>query len=275
MKIFGVDFTSAPGPKKPITCASCFLRGNRLFLDQLRLFYSWKEFDELLHEPGPWLLGLDFPFGQPRKFLENAGWPLHWTRYVDTVSKMSIRDFVHILDDYRKDRPEGDKQHLRETDRLARACSPMMVYGVPVGRMFFRGAPRLLSSPISVLPCRPTEDKRIAIEVYPALVARFCAGNASYKNDARHKQSETQQLVRKRILSALQTKTIQERYGILLENIAPIRQELVDDPGADLLDAILCAVQTAWASCQVKNNYGIPHDCDSTEGWIVDPILWH
>ena len=46
---------------------------------------------------------------------------------------------------------------------------------------------------------------------------------------------------------------------------------LIDDPTADLLDAVLCAVQAAWASAQP--DYGIPPHCERAEGWIVDPVL--
>ena len=41
----------------------------------------------------------------------------------------------------------------------------------------------------------------------------------------------------------------------------------------DQLDALLCAVQAAWAYSQADDNFGIPVYCDSLEGWIVDPSL--
>lgn len=63
-----------------------------------------------------------------------------------------------MLADYRTQRPAGDKQQLRQTDRLAGARSPMMLCGVPVAKMFFRGAPRYcergspycLAGPVSI-----------------------------------------------------------------------------------------------------------------------------
>ena len=33
MRIFGIDFTSAPRPAKPIACMACHLEGNTLVLD--------------------------------------------------------------------------------------------------------------------------------------------------------------------------------------------------------------------------------------------------
>jgi predicted thioesterase len=43
------------------------------------------------------------------------------------------------------------------------------------------------------------------------------------------------------------------------------------DPTGDTLDAVLAAVQAAWASTQP--DYGIPSGVDPREGWIVDPGL--
>ena len=48
---------------------------------------------------------------------------------------------------------------------------------------------------------------------------------------------------------------------------------MVQDPTGDQLDAVLCAIQAAWAYSQAAQNYGIPPDCDPVEGWIVDPNL--
>ncbi|MES9967114.1 MAG: hypothetical protein ABW074_07580, partial [Sedimenticola sp.] len=48
---------------------------------------------------------------------------------------------------------------------------------------------------------------------------------------------------------------------------------LVDDPKGDGLDALLCAVQAAWAWSRRDRGYGIPDDVDRLEGWITDPAL--
>ena len=48
---------------------------------------------------------------------------------------------------------------------------------------------------------------------------------------------------------------------------------LCDDPGADHLDAFLCAVQAAWAWRQRDNRFGAPEAVDPLEGWIADPHL--
>jgi hypothetical protein len=63
MKIYGVDFTSSPGPKKAITYAQCRLTSNGLFFERLGALKSFLDFDEFLRKPGPWTVGMDFPFG--------------------------------------------------------------------------------------------------------------------------------------------------------------------------------------------------------------------
>jgi hypothetical protein len=48
---------------------------------------------------------------------------------------------------------------------------------------------------------------------------------------------------------------------------------LADDPGADDLDALICAVQAAWGWINRDKNYGAPENFDKLEGWIADPAL--
>lgn len=75
MKICGVDFTSAPNLKKPITFAQCELDEDGLFLESLGSLMSFPEFETFFSQSGPWIAGMDFPLGQPRAFIENIGWP--------------------------------------------------------------------------------------------------------------------------------------------------------------------------------------------------------
>lgn len=71
MKVYGVDFTSVPTNKKPITLAEGKLRGRVLQIDRVRLLPSLNDFSSFLREPGPWVAAIDFPFGQPRKLIED------------------------------------------------------------------------------------------------------------------------------------------------------------------------------------------------------------
>lgn len=138
MRIYGLDFTSAPRPSKPITCSVCDLKRTALRILDFCQMISFEEFDAFLNNQGPWVAGIDFPFGQPRKLVENLGWPNSWESCVGLIASMSKNTFEKTLNDYRTTRQAGDKQHLREVDRKAKSRSPMMLYGVPVAKMFFQ-----------------------------------------------------------------------------------------------------------------------------------------
>jgi len=127
MKIYGVDFTSVPSSKKAITCAQCKLNDDVLSLEGFNRIASFDEFEKFLRQPGPWVAGMDFPFGQPRKLIENIGWPSTWEGYVHYLSTLSKLEFITIMEEYRKGRRYGDKLHRRITDTHARSQSPMML----------------------------------------------------------------------------------------------------------------------------------------------------
>jgi hypothetical protein len=273
MRIYGVDFTSAPGKTRAIAVAECELAGDRLRLVRpvLRV-RSFGAFEECLAVAGPWVAGLDFPFGQPRRLVRDLGWPAEWAGYVAAVGEISREQLGGLLEMYRAARPAGDKEHLRAADRRARAKSPMKWYGVPVGRMFYEGAPRLLRSPVSIVPCRPVAgEDRIALEAYPALVARHLIGPRHSYKPSRGRPTSTQAAARREIVAGLASDRLASRYGLRVELPPALAAELVADPRADLLDAVLAAVQAAWAWARRDQGFGVPPDADPAEGWIVDP----
>ena len=273
MRVFGLDFTSTPRPRKPITCAIGKLYESTLLIEDTIAFSSFDAFETFLQQEGPWIAAFDFPFGQPRKLLTNLHWPQTWEGYVQHCATLGKTLFEETLTQYQANRPIGDKQHTRVTDRLAGARSPMMLYRVPVAKMFFQGAPRLLSSGVSVLPCRPTETNTIALEGYPALVAQRWIGKVGYKSDERKKQTLEQQATRQRIVSGVCSDELHTLYDITLELDQTLANRLVQEPMGDELDAVLCAIQAAWAYTKREQQYGIPPDCDAVEGWIVDPVM--
>ena len=273
MRIYGVDFTSAPGASRAISVAECWLDSDRLRLVRpvLRV-RSFPAFEECLAVPGPWVAGLDFPFGQPRRLVRGLGWPAEWAGYVGAVGEISREQLGELLEMYRAARPAGDKEHLRSADRRARAKSPMKWYGVPVGRMFDEGAPRLLRSPVSVVPCRPVPgEDRVAVEAYPALVARHLLGPRHSYKATKGRPTSTQEAARREIVAGLASDRLASRYGLRVELPRALAAELVADPRADLLDAVLAAVQAAWAWSRRGAGFGVPPDADPAEGWIVDP----
>jgi hypothetical protein len=136
MIVRGMDFTSRPGIKKPITCANCTLTGQLLEVDDFRDLYSFELFEELLDAGGEWIAGLDFPFGQSRILINNIGWPTTWEGYVGIIANMSRSGFVALLAGYREDRAKGNKEHRRKTDIRARSRSPQSCCKPPVALMF-------------------------------------------------------------------------------------------------------------------------------------------
>jgi hypothetical protein len=269
--VYGVDFTSTPRAQKPITCAECMVTGSSLKIEQIKQFATLGDFEVFLDTPGPWIGGFDFPFGLSRTLITGLGWDTEWKGYVAHAGTMSRNALGEIFKGYRDSKPQGQKQPKRATDEQADSCSPMMWYGVPVGKMFHEGATRLLRADVDVVPCYRRGDSRVAIEVYPALVARRFTAGAGYKNDMPRKQTLAQRDNRQRILNGIQSPALQESYGISVAIEHAHATLMVAEPMADRLDAVLCAIQAAWAHLQRGVGYGIPKECDLAEGWIVDP----
>jgi hypothetical protein len=273
MKVFGVDFTSRPRKAKPITCAECQFDGQTLTLTSIQTFSSFTAFEVWLATPGAWIAGLDFPFGQSRKFINNLGWPAAWTAYMANIAGMRRDEFVELLEDYKHARAAGDKEHLRDTDKLAKSASPQKLYNPPVGKMFYEGATRLYRSPLSIEPMRPTHDNRIVIEVYPALFIRRYIGRTPYKSDTRAKQTPEKQAARIELIRALQAKAFYHEYHFNLALSPEFRDRLIEDVAGDELDAVICAIEAAWSWNQRNENLGIPQEVDPNEGWIVSQEL--
>src|ERR1700733_9726108 len=126
MKVIGIDFTSRPNRRKPLTCLEGALEGRVLHIapGALERWSTFEQFEGALQKPGPWIAGIDFPFGQSRTFVENAGWPRDWAGYVAYVGTLTRESFRDELQRYCADRPYGDKLHRRATDARTSAISP-------------------------------------------------------------------------------------------------------------------------------------------------------
>ena len=272
MRIYGLDFTSAPGRRKPLISVGCAFDGHVLRPESREEMTSFDGFEEFLQTPGPWVCGMDFPFGQPRPLVEALGWPADWEGYVDEVARIGKQAFEDAIRGDMATRPYGNKWRYRATDRRSGSSSAMMLFRVPVGKMFFQGAPRLLDSGVCVQPCRPNGDSRVAIESYPAVVARSLIGRASYKRDA-VPDSPGRRAAREKLVAGLESSSLREKYGFGVTMDDTWREEFVGDPSADALDSLLCAVQAAWAYSMKEEGWGVPEDCDGDEGWILDPHL--
>ncbi|MBA3390460.1 MAG: DUF429 domain-containing protein [Rubrobacter sp.] len=274
MRIYGLDFTSAPSRKKPLQAVGCSFDGDFLRPESLEeKMIGFSTFEEFLRKPGPWVCGMDFPFGQPKRWVRDLGWPASWEGYVKTVAKMSKEDFEAIVREYSRTQSEGNKLPKRLVDRRAGAQPPMKLDFIPVGKMFFQGAPRLLKADVSVRPCRPTDNAKTVIESYPALVARRFLGERSYKSDTRKKQTDVQRAAREKLVTGLRSATLEKSYGFVVEMNSSWQEKLIREPAADTLDSLLCAVQAAWAYTKRDEGWGVPEDCDRDEGCMLDPQL--
>ncbi len=267
--ILGIDFTSAPRERKPITCARAAFDGERLQLKELVRWTDFCKFEAALEEPGPWVAGIDFPFGQARRLVENIGWPSDWASYVREVAAVDRSNFRVMLEDYKRARAPGDKHHKRACDALAGAQSPQTLFGTPVGLMFFEGARRVLEAGVHLPYHRDGDESRVVLEAYPGVAARNLIGTTKYKSDARHDRASEQLRAREKLLELLRADGARSIYGFVVD--AP--DEIVRDPGADDLDALLCAVQVAWAWSRRDDRFGAPVTLDRLEGWIADPHL--
>jgi Protein of unknown function (DUF429) len=265
LRIVGVDFTSAPRRAKPIVVAHTRASERNLWLERLESLADFDAFENFLRRPGPWLGGFDFPFGLPRELLGDLLWPCDWKALVAFCATLSRRELRGIFDGYRATRPTGRKYAHRATDAPAGSSSPMKLVNPPVALMFHEGAPRLAVAGVHVPGLAPGDRSRVALEAYPGLLARSIT-RRSYKNDARDKQTPARRAARRTIVAALEQGAPQ--LGLRLRCATPaLRKRLIDDASGDTLDAVLCAIQAAWAARQP--NYGMPRRVPPGEGWIV------
>ena len=268
MKIIGIDFTSNPSRSKRITCLHCEFINSILTEKKLDEWSSFTEFESFLCSPKKWVAGIDFPFGMSRKFIENIGWPSNWKTYVSLVGSMKRKVFRTVLDKYKAPRPYGDKEHKRKTDKAAKSLSPQKQYVTPVGLMFFEGAPRLLKSGVTLPGILSGDPNRIVVEAYPGILAKRIIGKRPYKHENPKEQSKGRTKNRRDLMVKILDGYCFNDYGFSVE----ASMDLCDDPTGDQLDALLCAIQAAWAWRNRKENFGTPLNTDSLEGWIADPV---
>jgi hypothetical protein len=264
--VLGVDFTSAPRPRKPIVVASGTLAGRRVRIERLEVFDGWSGFEDLLLRPGPWIGGFDFPFGLPRETVLALGWPRRWDRLVRRCASFDRRGFREVLDASRSSRPVGDRFPHRATDRPASSHSPLKFVNPPVGWMFLEGAPRLLRAGVSVPGLHRGDPDRIAVEAYPGWTARTIT-RSSYKSDDARKSDSARAQAREQIVRALVAGHGPD--GLRLDASATLLRELVGDRSGDRLDATIAALQAAWCLARRDRGFGLPRDVDPSEGWIA------
>ena len=262
MKVVGVDFTSAPKPGKRISIAICSL-DLELRVQDVWEFSDFPSYELWLGAADHWIGGFDFPFGLPRRFVEKQKWPADWPEMVRTCVRQGKEHFVReAMAAFKAARTPQDKHRL--TDLEADSHSPLKTNAnPPVGRMFYEGAWRLLSHGIRIPVLNETESGKIALEAYPGLLAGQI-GFRHYKND-KPANAKAHRSARRDILRVLHAGT--HPLGVGVRVPSSIRDRALLDGTGDTLDAILCAVQAAWAVKQP--GFGIPANIPPCEGWIV------
>lgn len=276
--ILGVDFTAAPTKRKPITAAVGRLaRGGVLEIERVEPIETFVDYESFLARPGPWIGGFDHPFGQSIALLDALGLPRRWADYVSAVAAMGRPAFEARVRAWQAKQPPGRKEAHRVGDALVGASAPHKLVHPPVGKMFVEGATRLLAAGISAPPLHEGDPLRIALEAYPALIARRFAG--AYKSDERARQSTQHSTARRAILSGFGSARLKDEFGVTVRLPAALARDAREDASGDTLDAILCALIAAWAWSMRKNGrapYGVPNSRHPTivaEGWIIDPAL--
>ncbi|HQU48015.1 MAG TPA: DUF429 domain-containing protein [Casimicrobiaceae bacterium] len=280
MRVLGVDFTSAPSRRKPITVADGRLDRDRVAIDRVDRLPDWPSFEALIRSPGPWVGAFDLPFGLSRELVEAFGWPAARSRtqraYRETIAAFARLDRAQVgkrFARFRTRRPKGSKFARRATELAAGAHPSMRLVNPPVAWMLHEGVPRLIEAGLYLPGLSRGDRSRVALEAYPGLVMRRIAQARgerrapSYKSDARAKQTRARRDARVDLLWALVEGA--HDFAIRVDLPMGLAEVAIEDGTGDTLDAIACAMLAGWAGQRAEHHYGLPARIDPVEGWIV------
>lgn len=261
----GIDFTSRPTRRKPITVALGHGAAGVVRLDRIDAHPALEGFAAWLAAPGHWLGVFDLPFGLPRELVTALGWPTDWLALMQHYGAMSRPEVRAAFVAFCAGRPVGAKFAHRATDGPAGSSSSMKWVNPPVAYMLHAGVPLLIAAGVHMASVNAGDKSRTALEGYPGLLAREVLGRRSYKSDTKAKQTPERLIARIDLIDALDRGAT--RLGVRLKLSHAQRDDLIADASGDRLDAVLCLVQAAWASAQP--GHGLPALIDPLEGWIV------
>jgi hypothetical protein len=274
--LIGCDFSSSPGKHKQIVIARGRLAGDRIRVDGLERLHSLCDFASWLAQAGDWVGGFDLPFGLPRELVQYLDWPTDWEACMRHYAALTRPQIRALFADFCDKRPAGGKFAHRATDKPAGSSPSMKWVNPPVAYMLHAGVPLLLDAGVH-LPGMHSGDctdlgtdgrpRRVALEAYPALLAREMLGFKSYKSDDRKKQTPQRMAQRRKLLDALVLG--QTRLNLRLELNRFQHDLLCGDASGDSLDAVLCLMQAAWGLRQGWPWFGLPPTMDPLEGWIL------
>jgi len=265
--LLGCDFSSSPSRRKAIVLALGHEAGGCVVLANLERFESLRAFGEWLVEPREWVGGFDFPFGLPRELVEHLGWPLQWRDCIAHYAQLTRADIRSTFARFCDARPVGSKFAHRAFDKLAGSSPSMKWVNPPVAYMLHAAVPLLLEAGVHIPGLQIGDQRRVALEAYPGLLARELIGRRSYKSDEKARQNADRLIARKDLITALENG--RTRLGLRLKLTNAQHDLLAQDASGDSLDAVLCLVQAAWAQRQGAPRYGLPEQVDALEGWII------
>ncbi len=270
-RVVGVDVTSAPKPDKPITLARGLVGEGRLTVVAVDEVVRLDDYAPALARLEPSLVCIDHPFGMPRVFLEDLDWPRDFARAIETARELGAAGFKAQVAAFRDRQPPGQKHPYRQIDGVAGSASPVNVVNPPVGRMWQACAPALLDVGADVRPGNPTRGATITVvEGYASLVAEALVGTRTYKSESPGGDTAERRRARAAILESLSGPACRDAYGVTVSVPANLRLRLLESHRADHLDAVLLAIQAAWAG--QRADLGIWPGADPVEGWIADPV---
>jgi len=261
----GIDFTSRPTARKPITVAIGHLHHGVLRLDRIDTHPSFESLAGWLAATDPWLGVFDLPFGLPRELVLALGWPTEWAALMQHYAALSRDEIRTAFAAFCDARPAGQKFAHRATDGPAGSSPSMKWVNPPVAYMLHAGVPLLMAAGVHLPGLHAGDTTRVALEGYPGLLARELLGTRSYKSDEKARQTPERLIARIDLVDALDRGAT--RLGLRLKLTHAQREALIQDASGDRLDAALCLVQAAWASTQP--GFGLPAAIDPLEGWIV------
>ncbi|MBX3604283.1 MAG: DUF429 domain-containing protein [Piscinibacter sp.] len=264
-RLAGIDFTSRPTARKPITVALGVGHAGGVRLERVETHASFESFAAWLRSPGPWLGAFDFPFGLPRELVEALGWPREWLALINHYAALPRAVVRDTFAAFCAARPAGRKFAHRACDGPAGSSPSMKWVNPPVAYMLHAGVPLLIEAGLHLPGLHAGDPARVALEAYPGLLARELIGQRSYKSDEAAKQTPARLIARKDLLEALEQG--RTRLGLRLRLSHAWRDALVADASGDQLDAVLCLLQAGWAAG--RPGFGLPANVDPLEGWIV------
>lgn len=275
--LLGCDFSSSPSSRKQIVLATGSLQGGRVLLQGIERLGSLEAFSDWLNTHPRWTGVFDLPFGLPRELVHSLGWPQDWGACIAHYAGLSRDQIRAQFAAFCNARPVGAKFAHRATDRPAQSSPSMKWVNPPVALMLHAGVPCLLAAgaqlpglTVALGDATAGTQPKVALEGYPALLAREFVAARSYKSDTVAKQTPERLIARMDIVHGLEIGG--SRLGLRLKLSHAQRDALLQDASGDALDAVLCLVQAAWARQRYEQgdlSYGLPTEMDPLEGWIV------